>query len=108
MRTFKSVFQASSFFAWMLLLPSTLVLVTIRVWPMLQGIGMSFTNRRLLNDRPLRFVGLDNYITLFQDKDYWSAFGFTLFYTFGTVILSYILGLVIAMLMNMNIKARGT
>lgn len=108
MRTVKRVFQTNAFFAWMLLLPSTLVLVLIRVWPMLQGIGLSFTNRRLLNDRPMRFIGLENFISLFQDRDYWSVFGFTLFYTFGTVILSYILGLIIAMLMNMKIKARGT
>lgn len=88
-------------------MPATIVLGMIRVWPMIEGISISFTNKRLLNDRPLRFLGLENYITLFQDKGYWSAFGFTLFYTLGTVILSYLLGLFIALLMDMKIKGRG-
>jgi len=108
MKALKSIFHENAFFAWMLLLPATLVLASIRVWPMIQGISLSFTNRRLLNDRPLRFIGLDNYIALFQDKDYWGVFGFTLFYTLGTVILSYLIGLVIALLMNMEIQARST
>jgi multiple sugar transport system permease protein len=106
-RILRRIFQGNAFFAWMLLLPATIILVTIRVWPLLQGISLSLTNRRLLNDRPLRFIGLENFINLFQDKDYWSDFGFTLFYTLGTVILSYLLGLVISLLMNMEIKGRG-
>lgn len=99
--------QSDRFFAWMLLLPAGLVLLTIRLWPMIQGIGLSFTNRRLIADRPTQFVGLENYINLFSDHSYWSTATFTIVYTLSTVLLSYLLGLIVALLMNMNIKGRG-
>lgn len=99
--------QSDKFFAWMLLFPAGLVLLTIRLWPMLQGIGLSFTNRRLLNDRPMSFIGLENYMRLFTDKAYWSSASFTIIYTLGTVVLSYLIGMVVALLMNMHIKGRG-
>lgn len=103
----KNFLQSNGFFAWMLLVPATISLLAIRLWPMIQGIALSFTNRRLLNDRPTRFIGLDNYINLFKDSSYWSSSGFTIMYTLGTVILSYLVGLVVALLMNMQIKGRG-
>jgi ABC-type sugar transport system permease subunit len=103
----KKIWINEKFYAWMLLLPASLVLVLIRMWPLLQGIGTSVTNRRLLNDRPMRFIFLNNYIQLFSDRTYWHAAGFTITYTLGVVVLSYCLGLVIALLMNMEIRGRG-
>lgn len=105
--TWRRIKQGDGFFAWMLLLPAVAVLAAIRLWPMLQGIILSFTNRRLLNDRPLRYIGLTNYINLFNDPAYWSSASFTILYTLGTVVLSYLIGLVVALLMNMQIKGRG-
>ena len=101
---FKKIMKNENFFAWMLLLPTSAVMIAIRLWPMIQGIGMSFTNRRLLNDRPLQFIGLDNYIRLFQDNAYWRVVSFTLIYTLGTVVISYLIGLIVALLMNMKIQ----
>lgn len=103
----KRLVQSDPFFAWMLLLPAGLVLLSIRLWPMLQGIGLSFTNRRLIADRPTKFVGVENYINLFTDKSYWSTAIFTIVYTLGTVIISYLIGMIVALLMNMNIRGRG-
>ncbi|MGE5614993.1 MAG: carbohydrate ABC transporter permease [Bacillota bacterium] len=103
----KRFVHSEQFFAWMLLLPASLVLLTVRLWPMIQGIGLSFTNRQLLKNVPTRFIGLENYLNLFNDKSYWSSASFTIIYTLGTVILGYLLGLAIALLMNMQIKGRG-
>lgn len=100
--------KSDGVFAYLLILPATLALLLIRVVPLLEGVGLSFTNRRLLNDRPTRFVGFDNFIKIFtQDTEFWNAFIYTLIYTLFTVLLSYCFGLIIAMLMNMKIKHRG-
>jgi len=96
-----------TFFAWLLLLPATLILAMVRFWPMLQGIAVSFTNRRLFGDTKTKFIGVDNYVQLFNDKEFWKVSSYTLIYTLGVVILSYFLGLVIALLMNMKINGRG-
>lgn len=104
----KKIIKSETAFAWILLLPATLALVLIRVVPLLEGIGISFTNRRLLEDRPTRFVGIENYIQVFtQDSEFWQVFLFTLIYTVAVVALSYVIGLAIALLMNMNIRFRG-
>lgn len=103
----KRLIQSDKFFAWMLLLPAGLVLLAIRLWPMIQGIGLSFTDKRLLSNRPTTFIGLDNYIKLFGNDSYWNSAIFTIVYTVGTVLLSYLLGMLVALLMNMQIKGRG-
>lgn len=95
-------------FAFLLLLPATLALLLIRVAPLVEGIALSFTNRRLLADRPTRFVAFRNFERIFtQDAEFRNVFFFTLAYAFLTVLLSYCFGLFIAMLMNGKIKGRG-
>ncbi len=98
--------QGDRFFAWMLLLPAGIVLLSIRLWPMFQGIGLSFTNKQLISSNT-KFVGFENYINLFTDKSYWSTAIFTIVYTLGTVIISYLIGLLVALLMNMEIRGRS-
>ena len=103
----KKLWHGEKFFAWILLAPASIVLLGIRMWPLLQGLGSSFTNRRLLGGGNLRFIWFENYIRLFGDREYWSVASFTIIYTLGVVLASYLLGLVIALLMNMDIKHRG-
>lgn len=103
----RKIGRSEGFFAWMLLLPACLTMLAIRLWPMLQGIGLSFTNQRLMGNNPTEFVGLDNYIRLFHDASYWRSASFTITYTLGTVVVSYLVGMVIALLLNMKIKGRG-
>lgn len=108
MAKLRKLLKTETTFAWLLLLPATLALVLIRVVPLLEGIGISFTNRRLLEDRPTSIVWFDNYIRVFtQDSEFWQVFLFTIIYTVCVVAFSYALGLAIALLMNMNIKFRG-
>lgn len=100
--------KSDGLFAYMLLLPATLALLLIRILPLLEGVGLSFTNRRLLNDRPTSFVYFKNFIKIItRDTEFWDVLIYTLIYTFGTVIVSYCVGLMIALLMNVKIKYRG-
>lgn len=108
MQKLKRIWKTDTCFAYILLLPATLVLVLIRVMPLIEGIALSFTNRRLLNDRETSFIGFANFIKIFtRDSEFWKVFGFTLIYTIAVVAASYLIGLGIALLMNMNIKGRG-
>jgi multiple sugar transport system permease protein len=95
---------SDKFVAWLLLVPASLVMLTIRFGPMIQGIAYSFTNKRMLGALPLRFMGLANYSRLFQDSLYWRTVRFTLIYSFSTVMICYTLGLVLALIMNLQIK----
>jgi multiple sugar transport system permease protein len=101
----RKIVKDDKFIAWLLLLPASFVLIVIRLTPMVQGIGYSFTNKRMLGALPLKFKGLANFSRLFQDALYWRPVGFTLIFSLSTVLIAYACGLTIAMIMNLQIKA---
>ena len=92
---------------YMMLLPATIVILVVSVYPLLYGIYLSLRNQNFLKPDRNDFVGLANYTKLFSDKNFTSAIGYTLYYTLGIVLFSYILGLVIALLLNRKLAMRG-
>lgn len=54
-----------------------------------------------------KFIGLENYANLFEDIRFWQSLRFTLFFTFVSVCLEIILGLVFALLLNEVLPFRG-
>lgn len=91
-----------------MLLPATLLICLISVYPLVRGVTMSFMNYNLLKPDKIGFNGVDNYIKLFtRDKEFWGVLGFTFTYTLSVVIIAYVMGLIFAMLLNRDIKFRG-
>lgn len=89
---------------WVLLFlgPSLLGFLVFIAFPITYSLVISFTDWNLLN--PMSFIGIDNYTSLLQDKNFWGALRNT-----GTFILGYlpsvtVLGLAIALLLNSKIK----
>lgn len=73
--------------------------------PMISSLYLSFTNYNLF-DAP-KWIGLDNYATLFQDERFLQSVGVTLSYVvFGTP-LKLAAALAIAMLLNSKRKGQG-
>ncbi|MGG1516117.1 sugar ABC transporter permease [Paenibacillus oryzisoli] len=56
---------------------------------------------------PKLFVGLDNYVHLFQDANFYEAVGHTGYFLLVTIPLSMVLGLLLAILLNGVWKAEG-
>jgi multiple sugar transport system permease protein len=54
------------------------------------------------------FVGLDNYKEMIHDKDYIASIVNTVYYTGGSVPLGMLVGLSLAVLLNLPIRFRGT
>jgi len=54
---------------------------------------------------PMRWKGLDNYLTAFHSKEFWNSMKVTFIYTTVTVPVSIILGLLIALLLKQIIYA---
>ena len=91
-----------------MLLPATLLICLISVYPLVRGVMMSFMNYNLLKPDKIGFNGVDNYVRLFtRDKEFWGVLGFTFTYTLSVVVIAYVMGLVFAMLLNRDIKFRG-
>jgi len=99
--------QAQQRLAWILLAPSLIVVTVIALIPLLQTIYQSFTNARLASERPVAFVGLRNYADLITDGDFLHSIWITIQFTVVTVAFEFVLGLVIALVVNSNFKGRG-
>lgn len=54
-----------------------------------------------------RFIGIDNYIQLVQDHEFWLSLINTLYYVIGTVPCSLVISLLIALLLYRVVLARG-
>lgn len=90
-----------------LLLPATLCILLVDIYPLFKGIYCSFTNYNLLRFKEAGFIGIGNYIELLtQDKAFWGIFGFTFVFVFGTVLFSYMAGLGSALLLNRDIQLK--
>ena len=84
------------------LLPNFLGFVVFIVYPVLKSLYISFFNWDGLGTK--EFIGLNNYISLLSDSTFKVSFWNNIHYTVVTVPLSIILGILIAMLMNVKLK----
>ena len=103
--------------AWMLILPTALIVFGLVVFPAIFSIWISFRDVGLRNLNDVfhaPFVGLDNYRHVFNDF----AFKFqglqsmgaavtSIVYSFSSTILTLIIGLIAALLLNRPFRARG-
>lgn len=89
----------------LLLAPSILLMLAVIAYPMLTGFYYGFSSGTLL--KAGKFVGLANYMRLFQSPDFVNALWFSLIFAVFNVIGCYVLGLGLALLMNMDVPFRG-
>lgn len=80
------------------LIPATVGLVVFYFWPLLRGIGLSFTSWDLLS--PAEFAGIANYQRMFADPIFWNAVVVTVYYVILNIGFQTIFALGIAVLMQ--------
>ncbi|MDY5846472.1 MAG: sugar ABC transporter permease [Bariatricus sp.] len=90
------------FAAYVFIAPVTIGLLVFYIWPFIQNVWFSFNDVNKFNVST--FIGLQNYIEMFQDKEVWRTFGNTLKYVVITVPVGLFLSICIAALMNSKIK----
>ncbi|MDO4899806.1 carbohydrate ABC transporter permease [Actinomyces sp.] len=90
-------------FIWMLV-PAALVFTVLLTIPLLTGVFYTFTNFKGYGD--WHFVGLTNYKNLFTDDIIWGSYLFTFKYAIVASILTNIIALGLALILNSKMKAR--
>jgi ABC-type sugar transport system permease subunit len=91
----------------LLLLPAFALLALIVVYPIGKLIYNSFFDLRLSGGSgQIKFVGFDNYIEVWKDKDFWNATKNTVLITLITVPGALVVGLGLAMLANLPFKRK--
>ena len=66
-------------------------------FPLLYSFWLGFTSYQLVSGGVTDFVGLDNYIRVLSDPDYWASLSATATYVFLSVTFELIIGLTIAL-----------
>ena len=85
-------------------LPTLLAFIIGFIWPFIWGIYLSF--QRFTTVSKTTFVGIQNYINVFQDSTFLHAFGFTAAFTVVSTVLINVCAFAIALVLTRGI--RGT
>lgn len=88
------------------LIPAMAFFLVFWIFPILQLFYYSVTNFNGIN-YDFDFVGMKNYIKIFDNGTLMNSAKNTLIYTVVMVICSNLIGLAVAMLLNMKIRAKG-
>jgi ABC-type sugar transport system permease subunit len=90
---------------YLLLLPSLTLVCLIELYPFLTGVSYSLHKGTLLNTGA--FVALDNYVRLFNSPDFYNSLSFSFFFALFNVVFSYLIGLGLALFLNLDFPGRG-
>lgn len=102
-RRTRSVSATPRAFYWMVL-PACALFFLLHTVPVLQGVYYSLTDYAGYGDH--EFVGLRNYLNLFEDERVWDAYAFTFRFAVVSTVLVNVLALALALGLNARIRFR--
>ncbi len=102
---FTRLFDYKPFLVGLCLLPTVGLLVVFLTYPLGLGLWLSLTDTTI--GQRGEYIGLENFISLFDDPVFWGAVWFTIFYTAVATAGKFLLGLWLAMLLNHHIPFKA-
>lgn len=88
------------------LAPALLLIAVFSVYPVVYSLALSFQSYDFYKLAG-RFTGLANYVQLFKNEELASAFKNGLVWSFGSLAAQIVLGLTLALILNLEFFARG-
>jgi multiple sugar transport system permease protein len=88
-------------------IPIVLYEVALVIYPISQGILGSFQQIELAANAPPTWVGLKNYLRMFNDPAFWKVMQTTLIFTALVIVVAISAGLVTALLFNYPLRFRS-
>jgi ABC-type sugar transport system permease subunit len=92
--------------AYVLIAPTLVGVLIVDVYPLIFNILISLQVRKISTAQP-HFVGLQNYANVIRDPEMLHSLKVSIIFTVVSVCFSYIMGLLLALLLNRPIKGRG-
>lgn len=90
--------------AYLFIIPAVVLLAAFLLYPALQTVRYAFTDYNIMRPDRIKFCGINNFIELFQDKDFWIAVKNTLHFTILVVPFQTVLALALALLISSRRK----
>ena len=94
-------------FPYLLIIPSLIPIVVILIYPICETFVISLFKMNPMRPDADLFIGLGNYIKLFHEESFFLGLKNSLELTLVTVVGSNLVGLGLALLLNMEFKGRG-
>ncbi len=94
---------------WILLslsIPAFLLIIIFMIVPLGNALRVSFYKWNGFSQK-MKFIGLENYLSLFTDKVFWRSTANTFVYGFGSTLLQNIFGLSAALFVNKQFRGRN-
>ncbi len=91
--------------AYYMVLPALVIILVVAIFPILQAINLSLRQSTVAVTGP--FVGLENYVEMFQNPDFLEGLTNTLIFTVISVFFEFVIGLAIALAINRAFTGRG-
>lgn len=85
------------------LLPTVIIIIAVFFYPLLLTFKNSFFDVSMLSSES-KFVGLENFKLLLSNKEFIKSIKTTILWTLSSLSLKIIIGLVLALLLNKNLK----
>jgi multiple sugar transport system permease protein len=99
--------QAENRLGLKLVAPAVVLMLLVTAWPMIQALYLSLFRYRLTAPDDRAFVGVDNYLTILSDDQFWKSTLTTLLIMVVTVAVELVIGFAFAMVMHRIVFARG-
>ena len=102
MQKLKEMLYRDKIWVLILLFPNLLIFLIFTVFPVVATLGISFTAWDLLGS--MEWIGIKNYVELFQDETFLKVTGNTFYFTAVSVPLCLIISFLMAVLLDSKIK----
>ena len=89
------------------LLPALVYTIIVTQLPFLLTLWYSLESWSLVRPGSQHFVGLTNYVNVFQDSQFWTTALNTVVMTVGTVLIAMVIGVGLALLLDRKFLGRG-
>ena len=96
-----------SIWPFLLVAPATLIILCVVFVPVLNAFLMSFQNYDLRRPKDIAFIGLENYLNAFLDKQFLNAVLRTILWVIFGVGFQFFFGFVLALILNSQFRGRG-
>ena len=88
-------------------LPALIFVFLLMIFPVGYTLFISFTDWSLTSGKPMRFAGLDSYLTVLKSSRFQMAFLRTFGFTLGAVAAEAVLGTIVALILHREFKGKG-
>lgn len=98
--------RAENRFGFLLAVPALIAFCVVILYPFLQAIWLSFYRVTIFAPEP-KWVGFNNFITFLTDPSQLKAWGTTVLFVVVTTSVTFVLGLIWALLMDQSFRGRA-